>query len=117
MEGGGKGRKGKGDEKGRRRGHTMTHCHIWTQLPTLSPTSWSDPSSTLAPEALLLGGWDTHRRPTTTLQLPPAMFCLCTCAHLHLSPDHTTFGPAHLSLPFQCPGQFGPPPALKAPLP
>src|SRR5260221_338521 len=56
------------------------HC-IWTQL---SPTSWSDPASTLASEALLLGGWDTHWRPTTTLQLPPAMFCLCAHAHLHL---------------------------------
>src|SRR5260221_13353832 len=30
------------------------------QLPTLSPTVWSDSSSTLAPEALLLGGWHTH---------------------------------------------------------
>src|SRR5260221_11126368 len=31
MEGGGKGRKGKGDEKGRRRGHTMTLLPICTQ--------------------------------------------------------------------------------------
>src|SRR5258708_5407759 len=58
-----------------------SHCCIWTQSPTLSPTSWSDPASTLAPEALLLGGWHTHWRPTTTLQLPPAMFCSHTCAH------------------------------------
>src|SRR5258707_1248985 len=42
----------------------QSHCHIWTQSPTLSPTSWSDPASTLAPEALLLGGWHTHWRPT-----------------------------------------------------
>src|SRR5260221_12360494 len=85
------------------------HC-IWTQL---SPTSWSDPSSTLAPEALLLGGWDTHWRPTTTLQLPPAMFCSHAHAHLHLQPDHAAFGPTCLSLPFQHLGQFGPPPAPK----
>src|SRR5258708_30165103 len=32
MEGGGKGRKGKGDEKGRRRGHTMTHSHTPSSL-------------------------------------------------------------------------------------
>src|SRR5258706_14110811 len=31
-----------------------SHCRIWMQLPTLSPTFWSDPASTLAPEALLL---------------------------------------------------------------
>src|SRR5260221_14212869 len=94
-----------------------SHCCIWTQLPTLSPTSWSDPASTLALEALLLGGWHTHWRPTTTPQLPPAMFCLCACAHLHLCPDCAAFGPAHLSLPFQHPGQFGPPLAPKAILP
>ena len=35
-----------------------------------------------------MGGWHTHWGPTTTLQLPPAMFCLCTCAHLHFWPDH-----------------------------
>src|SRR5258706_260832 len=79
------------------------HC-IWTQLPTLSPTSWSDPASTLAPEALLLGGWHTHWRPTTTPQLPPATFRSRTCAHLHLWPDRAAFGPARPSLPFQLPG-------------
>src|SRR5258708_31455382 len=84
------------------------------QLPTSSPTSWSDPASTLAPEALLLGGWHTHWRPTTTLQLPPAMFHLCACAHLHLQPDRAAVGPAHPSLPFQHLGQFGPPLAPKA---
>src|SRR5260221_7088724 len=84
------------------------------QSPTLSPTVWSDSSSTLAPEALLLGGWPTHWRPTTPLQLPLAMFHLHACPHLHLWPDHAAFGPAHLSLPFQHPGQFGPPPAPKA---
>src|SRR5260221_1694067 len=73
-----------------------SHRRIWTQLPTLSPTSWSDPTSTLALEALLLGGWHTHWRPTTTPQLPPAMFHSCTCTHLHLWPDHTAFGPACL---------------------
>src|SRR5260221_10540235 len=62
----------------------QSHCLIWMQSPTLSPTSWSDPASTLAPEALLLGGWHTHWRPTTTLQLPPATFCSCTFTHLHL---------------------------------
>src|SRR5258707_10867867 len=93
------------------------HCHIWTQSPTLSPTSWSAPSSTLPPEALLLGGWDTHWRPTTPLQLPLAMFRLCTCTHLHLQPDHAAFGPTCLSLPFQHLGQFGPPLAPKAILP
>src|SRR5260221_14684949 len=41
-----------------------SHCCIWMQLPTLSPTVWSDSSSTPAPEALLLGGWHTHWRPT-----------------------------------------------------
>src|SRR5258708_27218634 len=65
------------------------------QSPTSTPTSWSDPSSTLAPEALLLGGWHTHWRPTTTLQLPPAMFCSHAHAHLHLWPDCAAFGPAH----------------------
>src|SRR5260221_9730984 len=84
------------------------------QSPTLSPTSWSDPASTLAQEAFLLGGWHTHWRPTTTPQLPPAMFHLCACAHLHLQPDCAAFGPAHPSLPFQHPGQFGPPLAPKA---
>src|SRR5260221_13480372 len=54
-----------------------SHHHIWMQLPTSSPTSWSDPTSTLAPEALLLGGWHTHWRPTPTPQLPPATFCSC----------------------------------------
>src|SRR5258708_8662789 len=49
-----------------------SHCHIWMQSPTLSPTVWSDSASTPAPEALLLGGWHTHWRPTTTPQLPPA---------------------------------------------
>src|SRR6266436_1807086 len=34
----------------------QSHHHIWMQSPTSSPTSWSDPASTLAPEALLLGG-------------------------------------------------------------
>src|SRR5258708_6037115 len=76
-----------------------SHHHIWMQLPTLSPTVWSDSSSTPAPEALLLGGWHTHWRPTTTLQLPLAMFCSCTHTHLHLWPDHAAFGPAHPSLP------------------
>src|SRR5258708_24530163 len=89
------------------------HC-IWMQSPTSSPTSWSDPTSTLAPEALLLGGWHTHWRPTTTLQLPPATFHSCTCTNLHLHPYHATFGPTHLSLPFQHLGQFGPPLAPKA---
>src|SRR5258707_7734304 len=28
-----------------------SHCCIWTQSPTLSPTSWSDSASTPAPEA------------------------------------------------------------------
>src|SRR5258707_11058579 len=51
-----------------------SHRCIWMQSPTLSPTVWSDSSSTLAPEALLLGGWHTHWRPTTTLQLPLATF-------------------------------------------
>src|SRR5258705_1067042 len=46
-----------------------SHCRIWMQSPTSSPTSWSDSASTPAPEALLLGGWHTHWRPTTTLQL------------------------------------------------
>src|SRR5260221_11560695 len=55
----------------------QSHCHIWTQSPTLSPTVWSDSASTPAPEALLLGGWHTHWRPTTTPQLPLATFCLC----------------------------------------
>src|SRR5258708_19348787 len=66
----------------------QSHCCIWTQSPTLSPTAWSDPSSTLAPEALLLGGWHTHWGPTTTLQLPLAMFHSHTHAHLHFWPDH-----------------------------
>src|SRR5258708_7212442 len=90
-----------------------SHRRIWTQSPTLSPTSWSDPASTLAPEALLLGGWHTHWRPTTPLQLPPATFRSHTHAHLHLWPDHAAFGPTHPSLPFQHPGQFGPPLAPK----
>src|SRR5258707_15705395 len=55
-----------------------SHRCIWTQLPTLSPTSWSDSASTPAPEALLLGGWHTHWRPTTTLQLPLQHFA---CVH------------------------------------
>src|SRR5260370_10402209 len=29
----------------------QSHCCIWMQLPTLSPTSWSDSASTPAPEA------------------------------------------------------------------
>src|SRR5258708_27835883 len=78
----------------------LSHRCIWMQLPTLSPTVSSDSSSTPAPEALLLGGWHTHWRPTTTLQLPLAMFCSHACAHLHLCPDRTAFGPACLSLPF-----------------
>src|SRR5260370_5433538 len=85
----------------------QSHRHIWMQSPTLSPTSWSDPTSTLAPEALLLGGWHTHWRPTTTPQLPLATFCLHTRTHLHLHPDHTTFGPAPLSLPFPHPAPLG----------
>src|SRR5258708_17758206 len=88
----------------------QSHRHIWMQSPTLSPTSWSDPTSTLAPEALLLGGLHTHFRPTTTLQLPPAMFCSCTCTHLHLWPDHAAFVPPHQSLPSQHLGPFDPPP-------
>src|SRR5258707_1171862 len=92
----------------------QSHRHIWMQLPTLSPTSWSDSASTPAPEALLLGGWHTHWRPTTTLQLPPATFHSCTHAHLHLQPDHAAFGPTCPSLPFQHLGQFGPPLAPKA---
>src|SRR6266436_4857521 len=59
-----------------------SHCHIWMQSPTLSPTVWRDSASTPAPEALLLGDWHTHWRPTTTPQLPPAMFHLC--AHTHV---------------------------------
>src|SRR5260221_12117514 len=47
------------------------------QSPTLSPTVWSDSASTPAPEALLLGGWHTHWRPTTTPQLPLATFRSC----------------------------------------
>src|SRR5258708_6550143 len=86
-----------------------SHRCIWMQSPTLSPTVWSDSSSTLAPEALLLGGWHTHWRPTTTLQLPLATFHPPTRAHLHLRPDCAAFGPAHPSLPFQHPGQFAPP--------
>src|SRR5258708_14874022 len=70
------------------------HCHIWTQSPTLSPTSWSDSASTPAPEPLLLGGWHTHWRPTTPLQLPPETFRSCTCMPLHLRPDCAAFGPA-----------------------
>src|SRR5258707_1855994 len=31
----------------------LSHSSIWMQLPISSPTSWSDPASTLAPEALL----------------------------------------------------------------
>src|SRR5260370_42503046 len=68
------------------------HC-IWTQLPTLSPTSWSDSTSTPAPEALLLGGCHTHWRPTTTLQLPPATFCLTPSPPLHPPPVPPLFGP------------------------
>ncbi len=64
---------------------TLPH---WMQLPTSSPTAWSDSSSTLAPGALLLGGWHTHWGPTTTLQLPLAMFHLHACAYLHFQPDH-----------------------------
>src|SRR5258708_35745004 len=37
MEGGGKGRKGKGDEKGRRRGHTMTPTPKHTCVTISSP--------------------------------------------------------------------------------
>src|SRR5258705_950563 len=59
-----------------------SHCHIWTQSPTLSPTVWSDSASTLAPEALLLGGWHTHWRPTTTPQLPRQCFA---CMHVPTS--------------------------------
>src|SRR5258708_3705488 len=94
-----------------------SHRRIWTQSPTLSPTSWSDSTSPPAPEPLLLGGWHTHWRPTTTLQLPPATFRLRARTHLHLQPDRAAFGPPRLSLPFQHPGQFGPPLAPKAILP
>src|SRR5260370_1935117 len=82
-----------------------SHHRIWTQSPTLSPTFWSDSASTPAPEALLLGGWHTHWWPTTTPQLPLAMFRLHTSTHLHLQPDHTQFNPPHPSLPFHplCP--------------
>src|SRR5258708_6542918 len=73
-----------------------SHCCIWTQLPTLSPTSWSDPASTLAPEALLLGGWHTHWRPTTTPQLPPAMF-----AHAHMPTSISSQIVLHLDLPIR----------------
>src|SRR5258707_419853 len=59
-----------------------SHHRIWTQSPTLSPTSWSDSASTPAPEALLLGGWHTHWRPTTTHQLPRQCFA---CMHVPTS--------------------------------
>src|SRR5260370_7196961 len=62
-----------------------SHRRIWTQSPTLSPTVWSDSASTLAPEALLLGGWHTHWRPTTTPQLPPATFHSCTVSSIIVS--------------------------------
>ncbi len=35
-----------------------------------------------------MGGWHTHWGPTTTLQLPLAMFHLHACAYLHFQPDH-----------------------------
>src|SRR5258705_10115470 len=44
--------------------HTCSKSgHIATfgcSCPPLSPTAWSDFTSTPAPEALLLGGWYTH---------------------------------------------------------
>src|SRR5258708_16029616 len=61
------------------------HC-IWTQLPTSSPTSWSDPTSTLALDALLFGGWLTHWRPTTPPSPPPPTFPPCTSTHPLLHP-------------------------------
>src|SRR6266436_1515463 len=74
-----------------------SHCHIWMQSPTLSPTVWSDSASTLAPEALLLGGWHTHWRPTTTPQLPLAMFCSHT--HTPTSPARSCCIWTHPSVP------------------
>src|SRR5258708_825681 len=70
---------------------TLPH---WMQLPTSSPTAWSDSSSTLAPGALLLGGWHTHWGPTTTLQLPLATFHLHTHTPTSISGQIATFGPA-----------------------
>src|SRR6266436_8958668 len=51
---------------------------------------------------------------------PPLSSYLWQCfththMHISISGQITTFGPACPSLPFQCPGQFGPPPALKSP--
>src|SRR5258708_19995665 len=76
-----------------------SHRRIWTQSPTLSPTSWSDSASTPAPQALLLGGWHTHWSPTTTLQLPPAMFRSHSRTPLHLHPAPPALSPAPPSLP------------------
>src|SRR5260370_9956871 len=59
-----------------------SHRRIWMQSPPLSPTSCSHSTSTLAPDALLLGGWPTHWTPTTTLHLPPATFPSRARAHL-----------------------------------
>src|SRR6266446_1295565 len=57
--------------------------------------------------------------PGTAMHVPNPVTSphLDAVAHLHLWPDHAAFGPAHLSLPFQHLGQFGPPLAPKAILP
>src|SRR5260221_7460586 len=94
---------------------TPRRCHACSESGHIAAFGCSCPPNHPHPGVTPLKHWP--QRPTTTLQLPPATFCSCACAHLHLQPDHAAFGPAHPSLPFQHLGQFGPPLAPKAILP
>src|SRR5260221_10242156 len=94
---------------------TPRRCHACSESGHIAAFGCSCPPNHPHPGVTPLKHWP--QRPTTTLQLPPATFCSCACAHLHLQPDHAAFGPAHPSLPFQHLGQFGPPLAPKVILP
>src|SRR5258708_21202428 len=90
-------------------------CHACSKSGHIATFGCSHPPCHPQSGVTLLQHWP--QRPTTTPQLPLAMFCSCAHTHLHLWPDHAAFGPTHLSLPFQHLGQVGPPLPPKAILP
>src|SRR5258708_17024766 len=72
------------------------HCHSCSESSHIAAFGCSHPPCHPQPGVTPLQHqpqrpffWEagTHWGPTTTLQLPPAMFCSCTHVHLHFQPD------------------------------